>query len=150
MPIWVVTNGIPNELTSRRNMREVCFRFAAAPTTSNGRRACSSRETAAAIDFASAAGRRTRLALSSGSSTSSRAMSSGSSRCTAPGFSSWATRNASRTREGMFAPLTSCRVYFVSGRIMSTMSTTWNWPCLLDLTGFWPVIINIGMPPSWA
>ena len=44
-------------------------------------------------------------------------MSSGSSRCTGPGRSSMATRNASRTSVGMVAALTICRAILVSGRI---------------------------------
>ena len=42
------------------------------------------------------------------------------------------------------------RVYFVSGSIIRTTSTIWKLPCLLDLIGFWPVIISMGMPPSCA
>ena len=85
-----------------------------------------------------------------GPSVSSAAISSGNSRWTAPGFSSCTSRIASRTREGMLDPLTSCLVYFVKGSIMATTSMIWNWPCLLVFTGFWPVIIIIGMPPSCA
>ena len=80
----------------------------------------------------------------------SQAMSSGSSKCTAPGRSSSARRNASRTREGTLSPLTIWWVYLVRGCIISTISTIWNCPCLLDLMGFWPVIISMGMAPSWA
>ncbi len=50
----------------------------------------------------------------------------------------------------MLSAETICRVYFVSGFIMSTTSTIWKWPCLDAFTGFWPVIIIIGMPPSCA
>ncbi len=78
------------------------------------------------------------------------AMSSGSSRWVAPGRSSSARRKASRTRAGMLSADTICLVYLVSGSIIATTSTIWKWPCLLSLTGFWPVIISIGMPPSWA
>jgi hypothetical protein len=45
---------------------------------------------------------------------------------------------------------TICRVYLVSGSIMSTTSTIWKCPCLLVLIGFCPVTISIGMPPSCA
>ncbi len=45
---------------------------------------------------------------------------------------------------------TICRVSFVSGCIIPTTSTIWKCPCLLDLIGFCPVIISIGMPPSCA
>ena len=77
-------------------------------------------------------------------------MSSGSSRQTAPGRSSSASRTASRTAEGTFAPWTIWREYFVTGCIISTTSTIWKRACLLFLIGFWPVIIIIGMAPSWA
>lgn len=59
-------------------------------------------------------------------------------------------RNASRTRVGMLSLLTIWWVNLVMGRIMSTTSMIWNWPCLLALTGFWPVIITMGIAPSWA
>ena len=66
------------------------------------------------------------------------------------GGTSSASRNASRTLLGILLALAIWRVYFVRGFIMSTISTIWNCPCLLDFIGFWPVIISIGMAPSWA
>ena len=50
----------------------------------------------------------------------------------------------------MFWPLTIWRVYLDSGCIISTTSMIWNWPCLLVLIGFCPVIISIGIAPSCA
>jgi len=41
-----------------------------------------------------------------------------------------ASRNASRTIEGMVAALTICRAILVSGAMVETMSTTWNRACL--------------------
>ena len=150
-PIWVVKKGMPVLSTNSRSMREVRLRLAAAPTSSRGRRAPSIFSTAWKIAFSSATGRRTRsLGKRRASRTSSAATSSGSSRCTAPGRSSSATRKASRTREEMLSPLTIWWVYLVRGRIISTTSRIWKRPCLLVLIGFWPVIISIGMPPSWA
>ena len=52
--------------------------------------------------------------------------------------------------EGISGLLTIWWVYLVSGRIISTTSTIWNCPCLLVFIGFWPVIIIIGIAPSWA
>ena len=77
-------------------------------------------------------------------------MSSGSSMCVAPGRSSSARRNASRTRAGMLSAATIWFVYLVSGRIIDTTSTIWKWPCFETFTGFWPVSISIGMAPSCA
>src|SRR3984893_13968213 len=77
-------------------------------------------------------------------------MSSGSSRCTGPNRSCCASRNASRTIEGMVAALTICRAILVSGAMVETMSTTWNSACLWLKIPFWPVIITIGMAPSSA
>ena len=74
-------------------------------------------------------------------------MSSGSSRCTGPGRSSCATRKASRTRVGIEAALTICRVSLVSGFMAATVSTIWKRACRLDRMPFWPVIITIGMAP---
>jgi hypothetical protein len=51
--------------------------------------------------------------------------------------------------EGMLSAEASWWVYLVSGP-SSTTSRIWNRPCLDFLMGFWPVIIIIGMPPSWA
>ena len=51
---------------------------------------------------------------------------------------------------GMLSALASWWVNLVIGRIMSTTSRIWKRPCLDVLMGFWPVIIRIGIPPSWA
>ncbi len=150
LPSWVVTNGIPVFSMNCPSIRLVMVRLAPAPMTSSGDLAASSRLTAVRTDFTSATGRRTWLAGMGTLSVSSWAMSSGSSRWTAPGFSSWARRNASRTRDGILSAEAIWWVYFVSGRIMSTTSRIWKRPCLEVLIGFWPVIISIGMPPSWA
>ena len=77
-------------------------------------------------------------------------MSSGSSRCTGPGLSSIATRNASLTIAGMAAALMIWRVILVSGFIDATMSTIWKRACFALITGFWPVMRIIGMAPRWA
>ena len=126
-------------------------RLAAAPSITSGRLAA--RIIAAARS--SAARRRDRqldrVRRHHGrSGASSPAMSSGSSRCTGPGRSSIATRNASRTMVGMVAVLTIWRVNLVSGFIVATMSTIWNRACLRLLIPFWPVIRIIGMAPRCA
>lgn len=125
----------------------VILRLAPAPITRIGLRAARSFSTAAQIALYSASGRRLRLGGMGRLSVCSAAMSSGSSRCTAPGFSSSARRNASRTREGMLSAEASWWVYLVSGCIMPTTSRIWKRPCLDFLIGFCPVIISIGMPP---
>ena len=40
--------------------------------------------------------------------------------------------------------------YLVIGPIIETTSRIWKRPCFDFLIGFCPVIISIGMPPSWA
>ena len=125
-------------------------RLAPAPITRIGERACSMRLAAARIDFSSATGRRALLFGIGFSSVFSSAMSSGNSMWTAPGFSSCASRKASRILEGMLSADASWWVYLVSGPIIETTSRIWKRPCLDFLMGFWPVIIIIGMPPSWA
>ena len=80
----------------------------------------------------------------------SPAMSSGSSRCTGPGLSSVATRNASRTMVGMLEVLTIWRENLVSGFIVATMSTIWKRACWLLRIGFCPVTRIIGIAPRWA
>ena len=132
------------------SIRLVMARLAPAPITRMGDLACSIRLAAARIDFSSATGRRALLFTIGFSSVCSSAMSSGNSMWTAPGFSSWARRNASRTLEGMLSAEASWWVNLVSGPIMETTSRIWNRPCFDFLMGFWPVSIIIGMPPSWA
>ena len=84
-------------------MREVILRFAPAPMMRMGVRAASSACTAARTAFSSGTGRRLTLRGMGPPLASSSAMSSGNSRCTAPGFSSSARRKASRTREAMLS-----------------------------------------------
>ena len=150
LPICVVKNGTPSVSTKRLSMRALDLRLAPAPIISSGRCALASARRARAMAFSSHTGRRDWLAGSRIASLSSRAMSSGSSRCTAPGRSSAARRQASRTLAGIASADTICRVYLVSGCIMSTTSTIWNAPCLLLRMGFCPVIISIGIAPSCA
>ena len=103
LPSWVETNGIPVFSMNWVSIRLVMVRFAPAPITRIGDLACSMRLAAARIDFSSATGRRA-LDLGSGTdSVCSSAMSSGNSMWTAPGFSSWARRKASRMRLGMLS-----------------------------------------------
>ena len=80
----------------------------------------------------------------------SAAMSSGSSRCTGPGRSSVATRNASRTMVGMLEVLTIWRESLVRGFMVATMSTIWKRACWLLRIGFCPVTRIMGMAPRWA
>ncbi len=150
LPICVVIAGMPSFSMNWRSILLVSLRLAPAPTTMSGLRAFRIASTPRQMALSSAIGRRVRLGSSTGMEECSRAMSSGSSRWVAPGRSSWARRNASRMRAGMVSPLTTVLVNLVSGRIISTTSMIWNWPCLLDLIGFWPVIMTIGMAPSWA
>jgi hypothetical protein len=150
LPIWVVKNGMPSLSTNSRSILLVVLRIEAAPTISSGRLALAMASTACAMALSSATGRRECALGMMIASLCSSAMSSGSSRCVAPGRSSSARRKASRTRAGMLSEATICLVYLVSGFIMSTMSTIWKCPCLLALTGFCPVIIIIGIAPSWA
>ena len=103
---------------------------------SSGDRARVMRSTAIRIDLSSGTGRRTRLAMMTGEVVCSWATSSGNSRWVAPGFSSCASRTASRTRAGMLSAEASWWVNLVIGRIMSTTSRIWNRPCLDDLIGF--------------
>ena len=46
--------------------------------------------------------------------------------------------------------LTICWAILVSGRMVATMSTTWNAACFRLRMPFWPVIMIIGMAPSSA
>jgi hypothetical protein len=101
-------------------------------------------------DLEGATGRSIGCGAISGMSPSSAAMSSGNSRCTGPRRSSCAIRNASRTRVGMLAALTTCRAIFVKGRTVATTSTIWKAPCRLLRIGFWPVIMIIGIAPRCA
>nr|WP_229583574.1 hypothetical protein [Paracoccus sp. S-4012] len=103
LPSWVVTKGMPNLSTSRVSIRLVSLRLPPAPMTINGERAYAIRSTAAATALSSGTGRRVWERVSGRSSVCLAAMSSGSSRCAAPGFSSSASRNASRTRLGMLS-----------------------------------------------
>ena len=61
-PSWVVRNGIPVFSTNWSSTRPVILRLAPAPITSNGRSDSSSLRTAARTAFASADGRRAKLA----------------------------------------------------------------------------------------
>ena len=61
-----------------------------------------------------------------------------------------AMRKASRTTLGMVAGLTIWRAILVSGRIVATMSTTWNRACRLDMIPFCPVSRIIGIAPRCA
>ncbi len=150
LPICVVKNGMPSLSISARSWRAVVLRLAPAPIISSGWRDCAMASTARSTALSSATGLRENEVGISFAEVSSPAMSCGSSRCVAPGRSSSARRKASRTRAGIASADTICRVYLVSGRIASTTSTIWKWPCRLVLIGFWPVIISIGMAPSCA
>ena len=92
LPNWVVTKGIPVLSMNSVNIFDVIFRLPPAPIIMIGDLAawifCSARS----IAFSSAIGRRTTEAGIGRSSVCSSAMSSGSSICTAPGFSSSAIR----------------------------------------------------------
>ena len=59
-------------------------------------------------------------------------MSSGSSMCVGPGFSSVATRNALRTISGISSAWPTRVFHFVTGSSIRTMSTTW-WASLCSL-----------------
>ena len=150
LPIWVLKNGMPSLSMNAASMREVVLRFAPAPTMSNGCLASRMAAAARSIALCSASGRRECEAGISLASVSSPAMSCGSSRWVAPGRSSSARRSASLTRAGMMSADTIWRVYLVSGAIIATTSTIWNWPWRRVRMGFWPVIISIGIAPSWA
>ena len=78
--------------TNWRSIRPVILRLAPAPITSTGALASSIVFTAIRTAFSSADGRRATLAAIGAASVGSSAISSGSSRCTAPGFSSSASR----------------------------------------------------------
>ena len=84
------------------------------------------------------------------SGASALAMSSGNSRCTGPGRSCCATRNASRTIVGIVAVLAIWCAILVKGAIVETISTTWKRACLRVRIPFWPVIMIIGIAPSCA
>jgi hypothetical protein len=151
LPIWVLKNGM--RVRRMNSTRPVAKRgrLDAAPSITSGR--CASRIIAAAR--ARAAGGATGSSIGCGgtiamSAAASPAISSGSSRCTGPGRSSIATRNASRTSVGMVAVLTIWRVDLVSGRIVATMSTIWKRACRLPMIPFWPVIMTIGIAPRCA
>ena len=150
LPIWVLKNGMPVRSMSALSAREVLLRFAPAPSMSRGRRATEIASIARATAPSSATDRRAKLGAIGARSVVSRATSSGSSRWTAPGRSSCARRNASRTRAATESADTMVCVYLVRGRIIGTTSTSWNCPCLLVRIGFWPVIISIGIAPSSA
>ena len=150
LPIWVLKNGMLVLSINRRNIFDVNFRFEPAPINNSGCLAFSIISTACLIDLSSAIGRRTRLLGMICELLSSTEMSSGNSRWPAPGRSSSMIRKTSRTRDGMLSPLTIWVVYFVNGRIISTISRIWKCPCLLLLIGFCPVIMSMGMAPSWA
>src|SRR3546814_15711920 len=82
--------------------------------------------TAARTAFTSAVGRRWRLAFKGRESVRSSAISSGSSRWTARGFSYSARRKASRKRLGMLSDEASWWVYLVNGAIIETKSSIWK------------------------
>jgi hypothetical protein len=132
------------------SIRLVLVRFAPAPMTRIGALAASNASTAARTALGSALGRREMLRGIGTLSVCSSAMSSGSSICVAPGFSSSAKRIASRTRLGILSDDCIWWVYLVIGPIIVTTSRIWKRPCLDFLIGFCPVIIIIGMPPSVA
>ena len=150
LPIWVVTKGMPVLSTNSPSILLVILRFAPAPMTSTGAFALLIASAASLTALGSADGRRATERGIGWLSVISSAISSGNSRCTAPGFSSSARRNASRIRLGILSPAASWCAYLVIGPIMSTTSRIWNLPCFDFLIGFCPVIIIIGMPPSWA
>jgi len=120
----VLKNGIWVRRTNSVRPAVRRGRLVAAPSITSGRLAA--RIITAARS--SAAGGATGSSIGCGgtigrSAASSPAISSGSSRCTGPGRSSIATRNASRTKVGMVAVLTICRVALVNGFMVAIMST---------------------------
>jgi alcohol dehydrogenase class IV len=119
--IFHVPHGLSNALVLPQVLR---FNLPAAESMMSGRFA------ARIISAARSSATRCATGISIGwiwtigiAATSSPAMSSGSSRCTGPGRSSIATRNASRTSVGMLDALTIWRDSFVNGRIEPITST---------------------------
>lgn len=102
------------------------FLFAPLPTRMIGLLYFCSSCMSIAIDFSSGTGRRLgrvpKSMRENSSDTSSQAMSSGSSICTAPGFSSSAIRKAFSKIYGIRAPETILVAYLVSGFIIPTTS----------------------------
>ena len=114
---------MPVSLINSVSILLVNFRFPPAPTTTIGLFAVAILSTAAFIDLFSAIARLTDDAGIGISSECSSAISSGSSKCTAPGFSCSAIRSASLTRLGILSAATNCSAYFVIGFIISTTSS---------------------------
>ena len=109
-----------NESTAGRPVASL--RMTPFPTRITGRFAASMMSRARSITLSSARGYVVRRISSGLASTLSAAMSSGSSMCAAPGFSSRARRNALRTTSGtVFATVTRLD-HFVTGVNMPTMS----------------------------
>ena len=114
---------MPVRSTKSRSAGALSLRLQAEAMSSSGRSAwriiCTARWMAARL----APGGSTSVTVKGWRSTSWAAMSSGSSRCTGPGFSARARRKHSRTRCGVLLPSTTCRVNLVTGSMAGTMST---------------------------
>ncbi len=142
---------MPKVSTSWVRTVPIFLLFAPAPINSKGLLAVSTILTAFRIVSGPANGIiKSTTSNSVGPGTCSCAISSGSSIWTAPGLSCRDSLNASRTMEGICSACVTCLVNFVRGRIISTTSMIWNFPCLPFLMGFWPVINTKGIAPNCA
>ena len=127
------------------------FLFAHAHTRMSGVDACLSLSIMRCIAFRSGIGLLSfSFVIGSIHDASSLAISSGSSICTAPGFSSSAIWSAYATRFGTLDGSTIEVVNFVIGFINATWSMIWNFACFDFLIGFCPVMTNTGIHPSCA
>ena len=110
----VDSTPIPVRSHSRRSWRLARRRMQPLPAMITGRSAARSRSKARSTILSSGTERRNRRGSSGVASVWCLAMSSGSSMCTAPGFSVRATRTALRTISGMVCALTILVAHFVT------------------------------------
>ena len=121
-----------------------CFLTQPLPAMMMGRFFPVSVSATVSIILRSGTGRTKRLGCIGSSLVSAAAMSSGSSMCTAPGFSPRAMRTALRTISGMVSGLITRTAHFVTGANIPTTSMIWCDSLCKRADDPWPVITSIG------
>ena len=136
-PMPVFSQNSFNCLLARRRMQPL-------PARMTGFLALRSSSNAWLTILSSVTGRRRRRGVMGFASVSSLAMSSGSSMCTAPGFSVVAMLTDLRMISGMASGVRTVSAHLVTGSNMATTSMTW-WDSLCSRWVFpWPVSTSSG------
>ena len=140
----VLMTPMPVASQNRRSCLEARRRIVPFPAMITGRFAAFSISKAWSAILSSGTERRKRRGSSGVASLSSLARSSGSSMCTAPGFSVRARRTALRMISGIVSTLCTVVAHLVTGSNMATTSMIWCDSLCSRSVEPWPVSTSMG------